>query len=190
MTQTDDPLAARLPLRRKELLRAAIGTTLLDIERWFSTTVADFVARGGDETSYFARCSGATQLTFSSGLVHALSVWPSELSIVVDEAPFGEDPYSDRHRLSQTRAAPVWLRDCLGSTVRDVRVYVYRDDVPSNEARQAAVSYVLDASIELFYCTYLHGHMDSDELLRGEDVPRDQVAGWGSIGSSHDASSS
>jgi hypothetical protein len=57
-----------------------------------------------------------------------------------------------------------------------VGVHIYRDDVPSDEARQAAISYELESGCELFYVTYLHGRMSGDELMRGEDVPRDHVA--------------
>jgi hypothetical protein len=173
----EDPLAASLPLRRRELLRAAIGHTLVDIERWTATTPADFVARGGTATQHFSECSGATVMLFSEGLAHAMEGWPSQLSITVDAEPFRDVSYSERYRLSAcTETAPAWLRDCLGRTVRDVRVYVFRDDVLSDEARQAAVSYLLDSGVELFYCTQLHGRGDGDELLPGDQVGRDDVA--------------
>lgn len=166
-----------LPLSQTELLGAAIGCQLLDITRWLVTTPEDFVARGGERSLFFASCSGPTELVFSEGLVHSFEGLPNELSVMVDRHPLDGVADSERHRLSESPGtATPWLRGCLGQTVRDVRVWIYRDDVPSPEARQAAVSYLLDSGDELFYCTELHGRMSDDELLSGTEVPRDAVA--------------
>jgi hypothetical protein len=177
VTTAEDLRAASLPLRRRELLREAIGRTLLDIDRWTATTPSDFVARGGLRSLHFSRCSGPTIMSFGDGLVHSWAGWPSQLSIIVDGNPVVDVAYSERYRLSDCAdTAPAWLRACLGRSVRDVLVHVYRDDVPSDEARQAAVSYLLDSGVELWYGTELHGRSTSDELLRGDEVPRDHVA--------------
>ncbi|AHH97293.1 hypothetical protein [Kutzneria albida] len=168
---TDAQLADRLPLARRELLGRAIGRSLVEVERVTATPVEEFVQDGGAAPDYLAKLSGPTQLTFSGGLVHSLAVWPSQLSLLVEDSPLPEDPYADRYRLSEL-GAPSWLRALVGLTVRDVRVHLYQDEVPSDEARQAAVSYVFDEGTELYYCVYLHGRMDGDELLLpGEVIP-------------------
>ncbi|MFJ6484784.1 MULTISPECIES: hypothetical protein [unclassified Streptomyces] len=169
MTEHQDP-ETMLPLNRRDLLRRAVGRTLEDIERITSTRPADFTERGGAASLFFPSVSGPVQLEFSDGLIHALTVWPSGLSVLVHDEALGDDPYADRHRLSRTPQAPDWLRSLLGRTVLDVRVHLHRDEVPSEEPRQAAVSYVLDNGEELFYAVYVHGRMDGDELLRREDV--------------------
>jgi hypothetical protein len=166
-----------LPLRRRALLRSAIGRTLEQVDRLLVTTPDDFVDRGGPPMGFFAQASGPVELLFSGGLVHALSTWPSQLSVLVEPDKLGPDPYAVRYRLSASQqVAPAWLVSALGATVDAVRVWVYRDDVPSDEARQAAVSYVLGTGLELFYCTYLHGRMDGDELVRREDLPAELPA--------------
>jgi hypothetical protein len=164
-----------LPLAQQALLTRAIGRRLVEIERAIVVAPDWFASEYGDPEAFFTQASGATQLTFSDGLIHTLRPWPSQLSVVVEGEPLPADPYADRHRLSETEYAPGWLRGLVGQEVDDVRVHRYRDDVPSDEARQAAISYVL-AGTELFYAMYLHGRMSGDELLRGEDVPRDAVA--------------
>lgn len=171
----DPALGASLLLERTGLLRRAVGQQLTEIERLLVVTPQRFTENGGERSEYFAAASGPTQFTFGDGLVHAFYVWPSQLSLIVETDPLADDEYAERHRLSQTDAAPEWLRHCLGQRVRAVQVYVYRDDVPSDEARQAAVSYALDSGQQLFYGMYLHGRLDSDELLPGESVPRDRV---------------
>lgn len=171
----DSALAASLPLAQTNLLRRAVGQQLADIERLLVVTPERFTDDGGDRSEYFAAASGPTQFMFGDGLVHAFYAWPSQLSLILESDALANDEYADRHRLSETDASPAWLRDCLGQRVRAVHVHVYRDDVPSDEARQAAVSYTFDSGHELFYGMYLHGRLDSDELLRGETVPRDRV---------------
>jgi hypothetical protein len=188
MSASRSPLAAMLPLNRIDRLAQAIGRTLVDVERHLPTRLEDFLARGGDESSYFSLASGATEMIFSDGLVHTLSSWPSQLSLLVSDQPRAADPDAPGCRLSATAAAPAWLKACLGRRVRDVCVYVYQDDVDSDEARQAAVSYVLDSGTELFYGTYFHGNLDADELLEGAAVPRDHVAERISIAALHGVS--
>jgi hypothetical protein len=163
-------------LAQQALLTRAIGRRLEDIERALVVDPEWYATEYGDPQAFFTGASGPAQLDFSDGLVHTLSAWPSQLSVIVDGAALPADPYADRYRLSETDRAPQWLRDALGQEVHDVCVYVYRDDVPSDEARQAAVSYELASGIELFYVTYLHGRMSGDEIMRGEDVPRENVA--------------
>lgn len=176
MTFPHDTLDATLPLSKLELLRKAIGRTLLEIERRFVEQPDDYVTRAGEGTEYFARASGLTEFMFSDSLVHSLAVWPSALSITVHSSSAAEDPYAEPVRLSRV-GAPSWLFSCLGCKVLDVRVYVYREDaVDSPEPRQVAVSYVLAPDIELVYCTYLHGRMDGDELVLAAEIDPSRVA--------------
>jgi hypothetical protein len=168
--------APPLPLSRLPLLLRAIGRRLLEVERLIAVEPDWFASEYGDPERFLTAASGPTQLTFSGGVVHALSSWPSQLSIVVEDAPFEQDPYAESYLLSETEHAPQWLRDCLGQRVEDVRVHRYRDDVPSDEARQAAISYQLEAGVELFYGTFIHGRLSGDELLRGDELARDHIA--------------
>jgi hypothetical protein len=163
-------LSGWLPLRQQQTLRRALGHKIVEIERWLATHVDDFVSRGGKRSLYFSRASGPVSVFFEGGVAHGLSSWPSQLSVLVEPSAIDHHPYSERHRLSTTDAAEPWLRGCLGRTVRNVRIWIFRDDVPSNEARQAGVSYVLDSGLELVYCVHLHGRESGDELLTAEDV--------------------
>lgn len=161
-----------LPLERRELLAAAHGRRLVEVERLL-IPLDSYRRLDHPEGAYLAAASGPTQLTFADGLVHALSTWPSQLSLLVGGTPFSDDPYAEQHRLSEEpNHAPAWLRDSLGRTVTAVRVHVFIDDEPSDEARQAGISYELDGEVEIFYCIELHGRMSGDELLRREDLPR------------------
>jgi hypothetical protein len=173
----DDLLAARLPLAQTELLQRSIGRTLVDIERRLPETLDRYLERGFAHARYFSEASGATQLFFSDGLLHSLCGWPSQLSVIVDDAPAWDDPDAPPVQLSRTTAAPDWLRACLGRTVREVQVHVYLEEgVDSDEARQCAIAYLLEPAEELVYCTYLHGRMDGDELVRGRDLDRSRIA--------------
>lgn len=164
-----------LPLQQTKLLRRAMGETLVDIERWFVLNRAQFEAYAGEGAEYFSRSSGATTFSFSGGVIHSLCGWPSQLSIRVWDESLRDDPDAERHTLSEADTAPKWLRDCIGQRVIDVRVYVYDDDVPSDEAKQVALSYVFDSGVELVFCTYLHGQMDDEEILRGDEISRQNV---------------
>lgn len=170
-----DPPTDSLPLNRALLLGRAIGRSLVDVERHLAVDPEQFSKRGGRPDDWFAVASGPTQLMFGPELVHPLAVWPSALSIVVYGEPLLDDPYAPRYRLSATKA-PAWLWACAGQTVTDVRVHMYRDEAPALEPCQAAVSYCLSSGVEVFYCIYLHGRMDSDELMPGDAVPRDRIA--------------
>jgi hypothetical protein len=56
-----------------------------------------------------------------------------------------------------------------------VRIWKLQEEFESDEAKEAAVSYVFDNELELFYCIYLHGDLDADYLLLGNEVPREKV---------------
>jgi len=171
----DDPRLSLLPLRQTSLLGSAIGRTLIDIERLLLPTLADHLARGGDERAFFTRSHGTTGLHFTGGLLHAIYEWPSELSILVDGLPLQMREFDERHLLSQSPSAPDWLRACLGQEVRDVVAYVYDDGVPSDEARQVGLTYRLASGFDLYCGTYLHGNMDTIELRPPNEISLEDV---------------
>jgi hypothetical protein len=154
----------------------AIGRTLVDVERLITVEPDWFAGEYGQPDRFFAAASGPAELSFSGGLLHGLAAWPSEFSILVQDTAFADDPYAPRYRLSKTRQAPAWLRECLGEAVRDVRVYVYHDDVPSDEARQAGIGYRLESGQEIVYCIYLHGRMSGDEFVPSDAIDPASVA--------------
>jgi hypothetical protein len=177
MSSSEDPKVARLPMHQLDLLQRAIGRQLIEIERMFAISARDFAQRGAPPGEYFARASGATRLSFSGGEHHTLAVWPSQLSVIVSAAQLADDPLAERVLLSTIQPAPAWRAAVLGHAIDDVRIYEYLEpDVDSLEARQSAVSYLFDSGVELFYCTYLHGRMDGDELLLADEVQRQHVA--------------
>jgi hypothetical protein len=165
-----------LPSKRTQLLAAALGRQLLDVERLFFRDLETFLRnRRFSAADFFARNSGPVQFHFDGSLSHAIGVWPSQLSVVVLPSPlsgYNDDP---PYLLSEDAHAVPELKACLGRTCEDVRIWTLRDEVESEEAKEAAVSYVFEGGFELFYCIYLHGDMDSDYLLPGTKVARERV---------------
>jgi len=174
--QTTEELFRLLPSRRVDVLRKAIGRRLLEVERLFLLDVSTFLE---DERftseDFFSYNSGPAQLHFEGGEKHILSVWPSQLSLVVMRDELRETKYDKLYRLSDSEAAHPALKDCLGRTCEDVRIWTLREDFESEEATEVAVSYLLSGGVELFYCIYLHGDLDSDYLLLGANVSRERV---------------
>jgi hypothetical protein len=171
-----DDLSALLPSSRRQALAAAVGRRLTRVERLFSRSLEAFVRdTGRPESEYFSHNCGPAQLHFEEQLTHSLTVWPSQLSIIVLREPLAEQ---DEHRLvslSASGPAAPPLAACLGQVCRDVRIWTLREEFPTEEAREVAVSYRLAGDVELFYSIYLHGDLDNDYLLLGADVPRDRV---------------
>lgn len=174
---TDDELYAFLPANRRALLAAAIGATLVDVERLFTLDLATFLAdERYREEDFFPCNSGPTQLRFDGGLLPVLAVWGEQLSLVVLDEPLAADDYGAVYRLSDTSAAPSWLRSCLGRRCEDVRIWTFEEDFATEEAKQAGVSYLLSGGIELLYCIYLHGAQDGDALIAADEVRPELVA--------------
>ncbi|MGK7917220.1 MAG: hypothetical protein AB4038_17010 [Prochloraceae cyanobacterium] len=71
---------------------------------------------------------------------------------------------------------PNSLKECLGKVCQDVKIWTLKEDFDSEEAKEAAISYVLSKNLKLLSCIYLHGDLDSDYLLLGQDIPRERVA--------------
>lgn len=172
----DDDLYQLLPTSRTRLLADAIGRRLVDVERLFLMDPARFAdyTRFSPQ-DFFTRNSGPVRLCFQGGISHTLVVWGEQMSLVVLGEPLRETEDDRLYRLSQTDMAPARLKACLGRTCRDVRIWTLHEEFEADEARQAGVSYLFDGEIELFYSIYMHGDLDSDYLLPGEDVPRDRV---------------
>jgi hypothetical protein len=174
--RSEEELSEYLPLHRIDVLAAAIGRRLVEVERLFTLDVPAFLAEPRFQaTDFFARNSGPTQFRFEGDLIHVLDVWGEQLSLVVLDAPLVSNPYATLYALSQTDIAPPALQRCLGQTCLDVRVWTLSEELDTEEAREVAVSYVLSGNLELFYCIYLHGDLDSDYLLLGQEIPRQQV---------------
>ncbi len=180
--QTTEELFRLLPSQRTEVLGAAIGRRLLEVERLFLLDVPTFLEDARFTSSdFFSYNSGPVQLHFEGALRHVLSVWPSQLSLVAMKDELHETKYDKLYRLSDCEAAHPALKDCLGRTCEDVRIWTLREDFESEEATEVAVSYLLSGGVELFYCIYLHSDLDSDYLLLGTDVPRKRVKSCASL---------
>src|SRR5882672_2591156 len=80
---SDTELFQLLPSQRIEVLAAAIGRTLMEVERLFLLDLPTFLEDARfSATNFFALNSGPVQLHFDGCLTHALDVWPSQLSII------------------------------------------------------------------------------------------------------------
>jgi hypothetical protein len=174
---TGDPeLYQLLPSQRIEVLAAAIGRKLVEVERLFLLDLPTFLEDARfSATDFFALNSGPVQLHFSGSLTQVLDVWPSQLSIINPPDPLISSQDEKLYRLSEDVGASPELKSCLGRECQDVRIWTLKEDFESEEAKQVAVSYIFTGDRELFYCTYLHGDLDSDYLLPGADVPRRSV---------------
>jgi hypothetical protein len=174
--ETDDDLFRLLPTNRAEALAEAIGRRLVDVERFFQMDPSRFLTHTRFAAGqFFTHNSGPVQLCFACGVAIALVSWPEQLSLVVLPEPLSETGDDRLYRLSERGDVPPALADCLGRVCRDVRIWTLREEFEADEARQAAVSFLLEGGPELFYGTYLHGDLDSDYLLLGQEVPRDRV---------------
>ena len=174
---TDDELLDLLPSKRKNVLAAAIGHRLLEVERFFELDLLSFLRnRCFTQADYFSYNSGATQFRFEGGLIHPYAVYGEQLSIVMLSERLSSDDFTTRVQLSKLKSVPFTLKRCLGRICQDVRIWTLQEEFESQEAKEVALSYLLSGGIELFYCIYLHEDLDSDYLLLGQDVPREKVA--------------
>ena len=90
-----------MPSRRTEVLTAAIGRRLLEIERLFLLDLSAFLEDTRfSRSDFFSYNSGPVQLHFEGGLTHVLSVWPSQLSLIVMKDELHETKYDRLYRLS------------------------------------------------------------------------------------------
>lgn len=175
---SDRELFAFLPSKRKQILAAAIGRRLEEIQRLFSLDLPAFLEDGRfTEAEFFSNNTGSVQMCFENGLTHVLDVWGEQLSIVVLSDSLQSHDSASLYRLTEIESAPATLTRCIGQICQDVRIWTLQEEFESSEAKEAAVSYVLENGEELFYCIYLHEDLDSDFLLPGSNVPRDKVAG-------------
>lgn len=179
----DAELAQFLPTQRTGALAAAIGRRLTEVQRLFLRSPDQFVEEpGATATEYFSRNSGPTELHFDGvDVIHTLDVWGEQLSIVVLPAPlevggFWSEAGEKLYRLSEMSSATADLVSCLGRTCTDVRIWTLQEDPETGEAKEAGVSYVLSDGVELFYCIYLHGDLNSDYLVLRRELPRDLPA--------------
>ncbi|MDJ0679382.1 MAG: hypothetical protein QNJ18_05905 [Xenococcaceae cyanobacterium MO_167.B52] len=120
------------------------------------------------------------KLSFESNLTHNFTVYSEQLSIVLlPNKDYLKESYFDGewYQLSQAKyLSPESLRSCLGKICQDVRIWTLKEDFESKKAKEVGVSYLLGNGNELFYCIYLHDHLDSDYLLLKPDVDLTKVA--------------
>jgi len=174
---TDAQLLSMLPSLHKPELAAAIGRRLLEVQRFFQSGRSSFVeAQGLGEQDFFPLNSGATQFDFENGVSHAFDVYGEQLSLVLLPMKLENNEYATLYPLSEEPTAGAALKSCLGQVCRDVRIWTLKEDFESEEAKEAAVSYVLSSGAELFYCIYLHDDMDSDYLLFRQEVRLEKAA--------------
>lgn len=179
MTTGDDDLVPLLPSHNAVLLGQAVGRRLVDVERIFSLDLDAFVEGGRrSPADHFGKNTGATRFVFEGGVALAFSEWGEQLSVVLLPGLFEPDVGQHVYRLTGSSEP---LRRMLGRTCRDVRVWTYAEDFDAEEAMECAVSFVLDGDEEVFYCTWLHGDLDSDYVLPAEEVPLDRAASWLSV---------
>ena len=76
--------------------------------------------------------------------------------------------------LRETALADERFKTLLGRRCTDVRIWTFREDIETTEAKQAAVSYVLDDA-ELFYGFYIHGSDDTDALMLRDEILPDLI---------------
>ncbi|AFZ25574.1 hypothetical protein Cylst_3424 [Cylindrospermum stagnale PCC 7417] len=179
---TDDELFNMLLSKQKDILNQSIGRRLIEVDRFFGSDLPSFLEGGYfTETEFFSHNPGAIQLHFEGNLTYGLDVYGEQLSIFVLPGTLSSDEFTKLYRLSETSAASPTLKNCLGKTCHDVRIWTLQEDFESEEAKEVAVSYLLNGESEMFYCIYLLEDCDSDYLLLGQDVPRDRVASCFSI---------
>jgi len=175
-------LVAMLPSRNIDRLAAAIGHCLRDVVRVFVRSETAFGADGAfDARDEFRFNSGQTMFSFDE-VVQTIGVWASQLSVALmseaDRELLTGDPDCRVMRLSESGDALVHL---LGLPCEDVRIWTYEDGDDSDRACESAISYCLHGGAEIFYCTWLHGDMDSDYLLPGHLVWRDRARSCWSV---------
>lgn len=182
MNPDEYELSSLLPSRRTADLERALGRRLEEVERLFNITREGFAGDGGrDARDYFSRNVGPTQLRFAGGPTHALASWPEQLSVVLLEEPLAGDDFDVLYALSADADAPPALRAALGQECADVRIWTFRDEVETDEAKEAGVSYLLADGTELLYCAYLHGDLSADYLITPDALPPGTVASCWSV---------
>lgn len=179
---TDADFPAYLPSQRIDALRRAIGRELVDVRRLFLLDLGEFLqgTPGAEETDYFARNTGPTDFVFEDGMIHPLAVWTEQFSVLVLDEPLAPIGWYTLVSLRETPLVRPRFRSCLGRRCSDVRIWTFQEDIESDEAKQAAVSYVLEGE-ELFYGFFIHGNSDEDALMFADEVRPELVASCFSV---------
>jgi hypothetical protein len=174
---TDEDLSIRLPSKRLDELGRAIGRTLVDVRRLFGLDIKTFLEAtpGAEEIDYFGSNSGPTELVFDGGVTQTLALWDEQLSVVLLDQPLKPSSRRSVVSLVDTPFVRPRLKSCIGRRCSDVRIWTFLEDIESEEAKQAAVSYLLDGE-ELFYGFYIHGNADEDSLMFADEIQPDLVA--------------
>jgi hypothetical protein len=180
--QQEDDFYELLLSNNVDVLRLAIGKVLLEVERFIETDLSTFLKSSWfDEADFFSRSSGGVQFYFEDNLVHTLSVWGEQLSLVLLPNPLTNSMFGTLHRLSTANQGLNKMRVCLNQTCQDIRIWKLHDDIDSQEAKEVAISYLLSNAIEIFYCIYLHQDLSTDYLLLETEVDKTKVESCYSI---------
>jgi len=114
-------------------------------------------------------------------VTQTLAVWGEQLSVVLLDERLVQQEDATLVSLRETPLATARLKAVLGRRCSDVRIWTFREDIESDEAKQAAVSYVLDDE-ELFYGIYVHGTGDNDTLIFRDEIITNLVESCFSLG--------
>jgi hypothetical protein len=103
-------------------------------------------------------------------------VYGEQLSLVLLPQPITQDDFASAYRLSTYKPIPEKIHSYLNKTCIDVLIWTYNEQLDSEEAKEAAVSYLFEDNTELFYCIYLHGDLDTDYLLMPEEIHQEAIS--------------
>ena len=183
------------PRNKIKYLGLAIGKKLTEIERFFVTNPKEFIEDNINiysKEQYFSLSHGASQFWFENALVHSFSFYSADAPILVlDQALYTVDSRI-KYQLSKSEDLSLSiLRDCLGRSCVDVRIWTYSETEHENRIEKAevgwinklddehkkkleitdsGVSYCFSNGVEIVYCCNLYDDDLSDRLLLVEDI--------------------
>jgi hypothetical protein len=188
------------PRNKKEFLSLAIGKKITEIERFFVTRPDEFIEENNEcrKDRYFSLCHGASQFWFDKTLTHSFIFYSASTPILIYPQLFYEIDSRIKYQLSRAEdlSSPK-LRDCLGETCIDVRIWTYSEteheirsekdegswthelakeyDKKNVEITESGISYYLSNGVEIIYCCNLYDDDLSDRLLFVEDINQSYV---------------
>jgi hypothetical protein len=135
---------------------------------------------------------------FDKTLSHSFSFYSANTPILISPQPFYRIDSRIKYQLSQAEGLSLaMLRDCLGKTCTDVRIWTYSEteheirlekseeiwtyelsgkhDAKGMEITDSGVSYCLSNGVEIIYCCNFYDDDLSDRLLLIEDIDESYV---------------